>query len=203
MPDSPTAKRSKANALAEDGTLNPAPRKVNDPKFREESFFDPRDIVQVKYEMLRRMSVDKMSVTQVSDEYGVTRPTFYQAKADFEGAGIAGLVPRKRGPRGPHKIQSEVLAFLKAQVSPGEPIRARELTNLVRGEFGLDVHPRTIERVLSRAWHGAASGGALRSYDPFASRYVGLGSCQFARCRPTAIRFCAAAGQHSGHGQSF
>ena len=99
MPDIPTAKRSKANALAEDGTLNPAPRKVNDPKFREESFFDPRDIVQVKYEMLRRMSVDKMSVTQVSDEYGVTRPTFYQAKADFEGAGIAGLVPRKRGPR--------------------------------------------------------------------------------------------------------
>jgi transposase len=143
VPDSPTAKRSKASALAEDGTLNPAPRKVNDPKFREESFFDPRDIVQVKYEMLRRMSVDKMSVTQVSDEYGVTRPTFYQAKADFEGAGIAGLVPR-----GPHKIQSEVLAFLKAQVSPGEPIRARELTNLVRGEFGLDVHPRTIERAL-------------------------------------------------------
>lgn len=123
-------------------------RKVNDPKFREESFFDPRDIVQVKYEMLRRVSVDKMSVTQVSDEYGVTRPTFYQAKADFEGAGIVGLVPRKRGPRGPHKIQSEVLAFLKAQVSPGEPIRARELTNLVRGEFGLDVHPRTIERAL-------------------------------------------------------
>ena len=98
--------------------------------------------------MLRRVSVDKMSVTQVSDEYGVTRPTFYQAKADFEGAGIVGLVPRKRGPRGPHKIQSEVLAFLKAQVSPGEPIRARELTNLVRGEFGLDVHPGTIERAL-------------------------------------------------------
>ena len=98
--------------------------------------------------MLRRVSVDRMSVTQVSDEYGVTRPTFYQAKADFEGAGIAGLVPRKRGPRGPHKIQSEVLAFLKAQVSPGEPIRARELTNLIRSEFGLDVHPRTIERAL-------------------------------------------------------
>ena len=148
MADSPKAKRSKASALAEDGVLNPTPQRVNDPKFREETFFDPRDIVQVKYEMLRRVSVDKSSVTQVSDEYGVSRPTFYQAKADFEDAGIAGLVPRKRGPRGPHKIQSEVLAFLKAQVSPGEPIRARELMNLVRGEFGLDVHPRTIERAL-------------------------------------------------------
>ena len=134
--------------MAEDGTLNPAPEKVGDPKFQEDGFFDPRDIVQVKYEMLRRVSVDKASVTEASDEYGVSRPTFYQARADFEGAGLAGLVPRKRGPRGPHKLQGEVLAFLKAQVDPGEPIRARGLTDRVRAKFGLDVHPRTIERAL-------------------------------------------------------
>ena len=134
--------------MAEDGTLNPAPEKVGDPKFQEDGFFDPRDIVQVKYEMLRRVSVDKASVTEASDEYGVSRPTFYQARADFEGAGLAGLVPRKRGPRGPHKLQGEVLAFLKAQVDPGEPIRARELTDRVRAMFGLDVHPRTIVRAL-------------------------------------------------------
>jgi len=146
--DSANPKRSKASVLAEDGTLNPAPEKVGDPKFQEDGFFDPRDIVQVKYEMLRRVSVDKASVTEASDEYGVSRPTFYQARADFEGAGLAGLVPRKRGPRGPHKLQGEVLAFLKAQVDPGEPIRARELTDRVRAKFGLDVHPRTIERAL-------------------------------------------------------
>src|SRR5208283_4501845 len=52
-------KRSKTDALAEDGTLNPAPEKVRDPKFQEDGFFDPRDIVQVKYEMLRRASVEK------------------------------------------------------------------------------------------------------------------------------------------------
>jgi len=146
--DSANPKRSKASVLAEDGTLNPAPEKVGDPKFHEDGFFDPRDIVQVKYEMLRRVSVDKASVTEASDEYGVSRPTFYQARADFEGAGLSGLVPRKRGPRGPHKLQGEVLAFLKAQVDPGEPIRARELTDRVRAKFGLDVHPRTIERAL-------------------------------------------------------
>lgn len=141
-------KRSKVSALAADGAFNPAPEKVGDPKFQENGFFDPRDIVQVKYEMLRRVSVDKMSITEVSDEYGVSRPTFYQAKADFEDAGLAGLVPRKRGPRGPHKIQGDVLAFLKAQVEPGEPIRARALANQLRTEFGLDIHPRTIERAL-------------------------------------------------------
>ena len=148
MPDRIEHKRSKARVLAEEGTLNPAPEKVGDPKFQEEGFFDPHDIVQVKYEMLRRVSVDKMSVTDASDEYGVSRPTFYQARADFDDAGLGGLVPRKRGPRGPHKLQGEVLAFLKEQVVPGEPIRARELTDRVRIKFGLDVHPRTIERAL-------------------------------------------------------
>ena len=148
MSGSANPKRSKASVLAEDGTLNPAPEKVSDPKFQADGFFDPRDIVQVKYEMLRRVSVDKASVTEASDEYGVSRPTFYQARADFEGAGLAGLVPRKRGPRGPHKLQGDVLAFLKAQVDPGEPIRARELTDRLRAKFGLDVHPRTIERAL-------------------------------------------------------
>ena len=84
MPARRDRKRSKTDALAEDGALNPAPEKVRDPKFQEGGFFDPRDIVQVKYEMLRRASVEKASVTEVSEEYGVSRPTYYQAKADFE-----------------------------------------------------------------------------------------------------------------------
>lgn len=148
MPASHSSRRSKADALAEDGSLNPAPEKVCDPKFQEGGFFDPHDLVQVKYEMLRRVSVEKASVTDVSDEYGVSRPTFYQTKVDFEEAGIAGLVPRKRGPRGPHKLQSEVLAFLKTQLIPGGPIRARELAKLIQNEFGLELHPRTIERAI-------------------------------------------------------
>jgi transposase len=148
VPGSRISRRSKADALAEDGTLNPAPEKLRDPKFQAGGFFDPRDVVQVRYEMLRRVSVEKALVTDVSDEYGVSRPTFYQAKVDFEAAGIAGLVPKKRGPRGPHKLQSEVLAFLTTRLIPGEPIRARELAQLVQNEFGLELHPRTIERAI-------------------------------------------------------
>jgi transposase len=148
VPASDDRKHSKADALVEDGTLNPAAEKVRDPKFQEGGFFDPRDVVQVKYEMLRRVSAEKASVTDASDEYGVSRPTYYQAKADFDEAGIAGLVPKKRGPRGPHKIQAELLTFLRTQIAPGGPIRARDLAQLVQREFGLDIHPRTIERAV-------------------------------------------------------
>jgi transposase len=140
--------RAKTDALREEGTLNPTPEKVRDPKFLQNEFFDPRDAVQVKYEMLRRVCIEKASVTSVVEEYGVSRPTYYQAKTSFNRAGIAGLVPKKRGPRGAHKIQGEVLAFLKEQLVAGEPIRARELAQLVRKQFNLQVHPRTIERAV-------------------------------------------------------
>jgi transposase len=86
--------------------------------------------------------------TRVTAEYGVSRPTYYQTQASFEAAGVGGLVPRKRGPRGPHKLRGEILAFVEKQVAPGEPIRARELAKRVRQRFSLDIHPRTIERAL-------------------------------------------------------
>jgi transposase len=136
----------KITALLEDGALNPFPEKVGDPKFQQGEFFDPRDLVQVRYEMVRRVSVDKLSVTQVAAEYGVSRPTYYQAKASFDEAGIAGLVPKKRGPRGPHKLTGHLLAFVEKQIVPGEPLRARELARQLRQAFAVEVHPRTIER---------------------------------------------------------
>ena len=146
-----TARRDpKTAALLEDGTLNPSPEAVGDPKFQTGEFFDPRDLVQVRYEMLRRVSVDNLSVTRATVEYGVSRPTYYQAKASFDGAGVAGLVPKKRGPRGPHKIQGEILAFLEKQHVPGDPIRGHELAVLIRKKFSIEVHARTIERALGK-----------------------------------------------------
>ena len=149
MPAKSDRRQAKIRALVEEGTLNPAPEKLQDPKFLDGEFFDPRDIVQVKYEMLRRVSVEKASVTGATVEYGVSRPTYYQTKASFGEAGIAGLVPRKRGPRGPHKVRGTVLEFIQEQLVAGEPIRARQLARQIRKKFNLDIHPRTIERAVA------------------------------------------------------
>lgn len=149
MPSKKTRKDPKTAALRADGTLNPFPEKVADPKFQTGEFFDPRDAVQVKYEMLRRVSIENASVTDVTGEYGVSRPTYYEAKANFDEAGICGLLPKKRGPRGPHKLQGELLAFIEARHVSGEPIRAPELAAAIREQFSIEVHPRTIERALA------------------------------------------------------
>lgn len=150
MPSKSGSKRSKTDALLEEGTLNPAPHKVRDPKFHGSEFFDPQDAVQVRYELLRRVSIDKVTVTEASEEYGVSRPTYYQAKANFDAAGIAGLVPAKPGPRGPHKLDEDVLTFLQGQLVPGEPVRARELARLIHRDLNIELHPRTIERALKK-----------------------------------------------------
>lgn len=149
MPARNRGEPPKLKALREEGTLNPAPERVRDPKFQQNEFFDPRDLVQVKYELLRRVSVENASVTDATEEYGVSRPTYYQTRASFDNAGVAGLVPRKRGPRGPHKLQGEVLAFVQQQLVAGEPVRARELAKLIRQKFELTIHPRTIERAVA------------------------------------------------------
>lgn len=61
------------------------------------SGFDPRDLVQVKYEMLRRVSAEGHSVVQSAKAFGLSRPSFYQAQAALQREGLAGLLAKKRG----------------------------------------------------------------------------------------------------------
>lgn len=146
MPD----KDLKREALREQGTLNPRPRAVADPLFANGSFFDPRDLVQVKYEMLRRVQNDGHSVTGAATAFGFSRPSFYQALEAFEEDGLVGLVPHKRGPKQAHKLTDEVLAFI-VQTRQKEPaVRTPELVRLIQERFGTKVHPRSIERSLLR-----------------------------------------------------
>ena len=48
----------KVEALRAARTLNPRPEAVGDERFAADGFFDARDVVQVKYEMVRRVRVD-------------------------------------------------------------------------------------------------------------------------------------------------
>src|SRR5262252_438404 len=125
-------KDPKLEALREQGTLNPRPRDVIDPLFATDSFFDPRDLVQVKYEMLRRVQSEGYSVTGATMAFGFSRPSFYQALSAFEEAGLAGLVPHKRGPKQAHKLTNEVLSFI-VEIRQNEPsLRTPELVRLIQ-----------------------------------------------------------------------
>lgn len=143
-------RQSKRSFLREQGTLNPRPNAVRDESFRECDFFDPEDLVQVKYEMLRQVDVDKQRVGQAAQTFGFSRPSFYQAQAAFQEAGLAGLLPQKRGPRSGHKLTPELMQFV-AQLRLAEPtISSPQLAERIAQRFGVSVHPRSIDRQLQR-----------------------------------------------------
>jgi transposase len=143
-------KDAKFEALQQQGTLNPRPKEVRDELFLQDEFFDPRDLVQVKYEMLRRVQTEGQSVTDASANFGFSRPSFYQALSAFEQDGLAGLVPHKRGPKQAHKLTPEVLAFIGEMRQKEPSVRLPDLVKLIQDRFGIRVHPRSIERSLLR-----------------------------------------------------
>jgi transposase len=100
--------------------------------------------------MLRRVRTEGQSVVKASATFGVSRPTFYKAKSDFDRGGLVGLLPSKRGPRGPHKITPEVTRFIEETVDRGEELTPQSLVERIAKRFGLVVHQRTVKRALAR-----------------------------------------------------
>jgi transposase len=141
---------SKREILKQQGTLNPRPQDVIDPLFLENDFFDQLDLVQTKYEMLRRVSEDGQSVTNAAESFGFSRVSFYKAQAAFNEYGLAGLVPSRRGPHGAHKLSETVINFLSQAVDEDKSRRAVTLAKLVEERFGFSLHPRTIEKALAQ-----------------------------------------------------
>jgi transposase-like protein len=133
---------SKGRALWKHGALHARPERVHDPLFQRSEFFDPRDLVLVKYEMLRRARVEGQSVAAAARAFGFSRVAFYQARAAFQQKGLPGLLPRK--------LTSAVLEFIDQQRAADSHLHAPELARLIRQHLGLAVHPRSIERALAR-----------------------------------------------------
>lgn len=141
----------KEKALRDFHALNPRPEDVQDELFRSgRRFFDPRDLIQVKYEMLRRVDRDGIPVSQAAQEFGFSRPSFYQTKAAFDARGLPGLLPEKPGPRQAHKLTGEVMAAIDEWLLEKPSPRTKELVKRIHQQFGIEVHPRSIERGLKR-----------------------------------------------------
>ena len=146
----PAKSDPKASALRQNGCLHPRPGLVRDEAFTTHPFFDPRDLLQAKYEMLRRVRVDGSSVRDSARAFGLSRQTFYNARRAYESGGLPALLPAKPGPRQPHKLTAEVLAALRSERAARPGTDARELARMVADRFGIQLHPRSIERALAR-----------------------------------------------------
>lgn len=141
----------KQEALRAARALNPRPGAVTDPAFAESEFLDARDLVQVRYEMVRRVRAEGQSVSAAAAGFGFSRPSWYAAASALDEGGLPGLLPARPGPRRAHKLTAEIVAFLALALADDPGLRPGELARRVEESFGITVHPRSVERALERA----------------------------------------------------
>ena len=146
----PRAEDPKVAALRETRCLNPHPEAVTDERFASSDFFDARDLVQVKYEMVRAVRAEDLPVAAAAAGVGLSRQSYYQAAAAFDRGGLPALVPAKPGPKGAHKLTDAVCAFAEHTLAAEAGLRAKDLVDPIEDAFGVRVHPRSIERALAR-----------------------------------------------------
>lgn len=147
MPRDP-GKTAKRQTLRQQRVLNPRPRDVLHPLFQNNDFFDPEDLVQVKYEMLRQVETERrQSVSASAQAVGFSRPSFYQAQSAFRQAGLTGLIPEKRGPRSGHKLTAEVMEFVSQAKAADTSLSHEQLAQAVREQFSDGVRHVSADRV--------------------------------------------------------
>ena len=137
--------------LKKEGTLHPNPDRVKADLLAKSPFFDANDLIQMKYEMLRSVTVDEQSVAQAADTFGLSRVAYYHALKQYQSYGLAGLLPYRRGPKHPHKFTPEVMSFIDEQLLSieGRPDWSL-LSKQIEDKFGTKVHPRSVERAVKQ-----------------------------------------------------
>jgi len=139
----------KRKSLKDAGLLHPTPDRVRDSLFKDHpEFFDPQDLLQVRYEMLRAHKVDGENIVAISERYGVSRQTFYNLWEKFSKVGSAALLSGKPGPKGASKLTLEVVSFVKKQLLREAKLSGSEVASRIQAKFRLKVHKRTIEKLL-------------------------------------------------------
>jgi transposase len=141
--------------LKNERTLHPNPERVRSDLLEKSSFFDANDLMQMKYEMLRSVSIDQLPVAEASRSFGLSRVAYYHAQSQYQKHGLAGLLPRRRGPKHPRKFTPEVMSFIDEQLASttGQP-DWNKMSKQIENRFGTKVHPRSVERVVKQKKRG-------------------------------------------------
>ena len=147
----------KYQSLKASGTLNRHPEKIVAAKFQGSDFFDPRDLLQVRYEMVHDSETSPLA--QVAEAFGVSVATCARARRAFHDGGLQALIPRRRGPKGNTKVTDDILDFVRVCKASYPRVGVRQLVPLIEHRFGVRLHPRTISKALERSKKNSRAGG--------------------------------------------
>lgn len=140
----------KAEFLKKEGVLNPKPERVLHPLFQSQAFFDPRDLPQVRYEMLRSARAEQLTVTEACKLFGFSREYFYRLERVFMSSGFTGLLGSTRGRRPLVALNQEIVNFIIHRKISEPSLTGEDLRKELKNIYQVDCSRRTVERVIEK-----------------------------------------------------
>jgi hypothetical protein len=166
-------KKKKYEFLEKEGLLNQKPERISPSLFADNDFFDPLDLTQVRYEMLRSARIEKIPVaTQVRYEmlrsariektpvakacklFGFSREYFYRLERNFMAHGLVSLLGSPKGRRPLIAINQEIVNFIVHRRIDNPNLSGDDLRKEILKLYKIDCSRRTVERVIERAGLG-------------------------------------------------
>ena len=144
----------KKGFLEKEGLLNPRPERVTHPLFLSLDFFDPLDLPQVKYELLRAARADDYSVAEACTLFGFSREYFYRLERTFMENGYVALIGSTRGRRPLIALNQEIANFVVHRKLEQPKLSGEELRKEILMLFKVDCSRRTVERIVEKVGVG-------------------------------------------------
>jgi len=139
---------NKIKFLEKEGMINPNPDRVSHPLFQTNDFFDPLDLPQVRYEMLRIARVDDLSVTEACKLFGFSREYFYRLEHDFMSQGYVGLLCSPRGRRPLVALNQEIINYIIHRKMSEPKLSGEDLRKEIETVYKVECSRRTVERIV-------------------------------------------------------
>ncbi len=131
------------------GILNTKPERIIHSMFQNNEFFDPLDLIQVRYEMLRGPRSEKITVSEACKQFGYSREYFYSLDRDFNSRGFAGIMTSIMG-RPPIIAQNpEIINYILQRKFADSSLTGEDLRLELKSKFQLECSRRTVERLIN------------------------------------------------------
>ncbi len=153
--------QQKVDFLRSEGLLNPRSERVTHPLFETLDFFDPLDLPQVRYEMLRAARVEGCSVVHACRLLGFSREYFYRLERAFTKRGYVALLGAPMGRRPLIALNQEIVNFIVHRKLEEPKLSGEQLRQEILRLYKVDCSRRTVERIVEKVGLGKRGARSL------------------------------------------
>ena len=140
----------KTKFLRKEGLINPKPERVTHPLFQSHEFFDPLDLPQVRYELLRAARIEHSTVSDACKLFGFSREYFYRLERDFMAHGYAGLMGSSQGRRPLIALNQDLVNFIIHRKMMDPSLTGEDLRKEIKTAYRVECSRRTVERIIEK-----------------------------------------------------